>query len=492
MSIPQGNYSAPQNDQTISPFNPVISIIFIVTAIVAVTVILGLVAANLFTVDQMYIIRPLLATFAVFSIFSYFLMVRVRTNIFGEIGFIYLAVALAYTILPAITLLKAEFIIPLGFDGPINSILTPQPTDFGTHFWRHVLFISGVAAGYLAVRGGALPIKPLNDNSTCRNGKIIAVMIAIIGCCIITVMLLSSPVTTYIEHYTRFDHLSWPLRRFAYVCLIFKSGGYFVLLALMFSNYRRYRMLIYIVVPMLCAYETVYSFGSRIETLTILLAFVGFYHYRVIPISIKKGMVYLVALAFLFSVVEIVRSSNNSLEDARYSVSEQGLKHASEFGAVYYTGFHLYAERAQGTLPPRYWQMFFYDFISLIPFLDHTEHHPQYWYARHYYPDSVVPPQTMGVIADSAIWGGELDLLVRSLLNGAIFAFLTRWFLCRRDKWWALTIYVYCYATCIMTLKYSVLYQLTPLVRILLPTLLLAGLLFQLQKSFGSLKSVPT
>ena len=97
----------------------------------------------------------------------------------------------------------------------------------------------------------------------------------------------------------------------------------------------------------------------------------------------------------------------------------------------------------------------------------------------------------MGVIADSAIWGGELDLLTRSLINGAIFAFLTRWFLQRREKWWALTIYIYCYATCIMALKYSVFYQLTPLVRVLLPTLLLAAILFRLQKTSAYGQSLP-
>jgi len=100
-----------------------------------------------------------------------------------------------------------------------------------------------------------------------------------------------------------------------------------------------------------------------------------------------------------------------------------------------------------------------------------------------------VPPQTMGVLADSAIWGGEFDLLIRSLLNGAIFALLTRWFLRRRDKWWALTIYIYCYATCIMTLKYSVLYQLTPLIRIIVPTLLLTGILFSLQRTIHRFKA---
>lgn len=128
--------------------------------------------------------------------------------------------------------------------------------------------------------------------------------------------------------------------------------------------------------------------------------------------------------------------------------------------------------------------MFIYELISIIPFVDHTEYHPQYWYARYYFPSSIVPPQTMGVISDSAIWGGEIDLLLRSLVNGAIFAFLTRWFIRRKEKWWAIAIYMYMYATSIMTLKYSVLYQLPMVIKILLPVLLVTGMLFRLKKSF--------
>jgi len=493
MKKKQGNYGDfSQNDQAKAPKNSAEEAIIIVAIIAVATVILGLVAASIFTTQQMYIIRPLLAAGAVFIIFSYFLRLQVRANLFGEIGFIYLALALAYTVFPAIKFLMIDFNFPLDFDGLNFAVLLPQPAELGTHFWRHVLFISGVAVGFLAVRGGPLPLRPFNEKSACRYGRIIAIMIAIMGCCVCALTLLSASVTTYIEHYIRFDNLSWPLRRFASLCLIFKSGGYFVLLALMFSQYRKYKMLIFIVVPVVCAFEIVYSLGSRIVAFTILLAFFGFYHFRVTPISLKKGIVFLIALAFIFSGIGIIRAANYRLENALHEVIKDKKIQASEFEAVYCTGFHLYVERAQGTLPPRDWKMFFYEFTAVIPFIDHAKHNPQYWYAWNYFPEAVVPPTTMGAIADSAIWGGEFDLLVRSLINGAIFALLTRWFLRRRKKWWALTIYIYCYATCILALKYSVLFQLTLLVRVLLPTLLLTEVLFRLQKTPAFLKKTCT
>jgi len=465
--------------------------VILVGCIIAVSAfLLGLLAERVFNSPQMHVIRPLLASIAVFAIFTFALKYRTGTYLLGEIGFVYMALALAYTLLPAIKFLMVNFDFPSSFDGWHFAELSPQPGELGTHFWRHALFIFGVAAGFLAVRIRPLPIRTLNDEPACQPGRVIAILLAILACCVGVVTLLSAPVATYLAHYTRFDHLSAPLRRLVDFCLVFKDGGYFVLLALLFSQYRRYRRLIFMVVPIVCVYEVAYSKGTRIVVFTFLLAVMAFYHYRVSAISLKKGLVVLLVLATLFLGIEIVRGSDFYLGDAQYRLFEQKQVGVSEFDSVYCTGFHLYFERAQKTLPSRNWQMFFYELIAVIPLFDHTEHHPQYWYARNYFPNAIVPPTTMGVIADSAIWGGEMDLFIRSLLNGMLFAFLTRWFLRRREKWWALTIYIYLYATCIVVLKYSVFFQIAPLIRTLLPPLLLAGILIRWQKASAPIHSV--
>ena len=472
----------PRNILGKSRINSVDETIIIVASIAVVTVILGLVATIICTPEQMYIIRPILAAGAVFTVFSYVLWIRARVYLFGEIGFIYLILALAYTISPAIKFLVLDFNLPLNFYGPNFGTLSPQPEEMGTHFWRHVLFISGVAAGYLGVRGGTIPLRPMKETSAHKYARIIAITITIIGCCVCLMLLLLPLATTYIEHYTRFKNLSLPIRMIIYLCLIFKNGGYFVLLALMFSQYRRYRILIYIIVPIVCAYELVFSFGSRIIAFTIIMAALGFYHFRVTPISLKKSMMLLITIAIIFSGLGLIRHYNYSLSDAQHKLISQNNIVSSEFEAVYCTSFHLYYERERGTLPSPDWLMFFNDFIAIIPFIDHIKYNPQYWYARNYYPGTEVPPTTMGVLANSAIWGGEWDLLARSLINGALFALLCRWFLQRRDKWWALTIYIYCFVTCVMTLKYSVLYQLALLCRVLLLPLLLTEVLIKIQK----------
>jgi hypothetical protein len=59
------------------------------------------------------------------------------------------------------------------------------------------------------------------------------------------------------------------------------------------------------------------------------------------------------------------------------------------------------------------------------------------------------------------------------LINGAFFAYIVRWLITRKDKWWAVSVYVFCYATSVMTLKYSVFWHLNPLFKTFLPTVFL-------------------
>ncbi|BDU75291.1 hypothetical protein METESE_02490 [Mesoterricola sediminis] len=290
--------------------------------------------------------------------------------------------------------------------------------------------------------------------------------------CVLAVSLMSAPVTTYIENYTRYDHLGWLPRKFVSLCARMKQGFFVALLVFLFANYRQYRVLTWIAVLGMAAFEVVFSFGSRIESLIVLLMGFSLYHLNVKPVNMKKGLAACLILAGLFTGVEVLRSYDFDLSMAGGAVSAKGVNPASEFGAVYFTGFHLYEERANDAIPPKETPMLFNDFISLVMPNDFKRWNPQYWYADAYFPDSVVPPETMGPIADSAIWGGELDLLARSLLNGLFFAFIVRWFLARQGKWWSMAVYVFCFATSIMTLKYSIFYHLNPLFKTFLPTIL--------------------
>ncbi len=450
-------------------------------AIAAAAAGLGLVAAAALGAKPMLIIWPVLVSLAVFAAFVRILAPRARGGLFGEVGFVYVAFALAYTVLPALKFLALDFDIPQSFDAVLFAASYPTPEELGLHFWRHAVFIFGVSAGFLVVRLLPTAARPRGDAPRLPSGLAIAGLSIVVACSLALDLELSRAATEYVEYYTRFEHLGWLTTKLIGATGVLKSGAYFVILVLLFNRYRRYRCVIPVLAAFVCAYEMWRSLGSRIEAFTILLAVFALYQLQVRRIGAKQGAVLLLAVALMFSAIGFVRTAGYSVERALASASEQRTIQGSEFDAVFASGFHVYKERNQGTLPPRDWRMFFWEFIAAAPFVDHTTYHPQYWYARNYFPQAPVPPATLGVIAESGLWGGEADLLLRSLLNGALFAGLTRWFLRRRQRWWALTVYVYCFATCVLTLKYSVLYQIIPLVRVVLPTLLLTAVLLNAQ-----------
>jgi hypothetical protein len=409
---------------------------------------------------------PTMASVGVFAAFALVLRRRVGASIFGEIGFLYLGFILAYTVVPSLGFMAA------GLDqlGPL-SWLQPDPVRLVAHLWRHVLFEAAVAAGYLLLRGSSVPQVAVRLDRPERDRRALIVAATLIAVSITSMTVMSAPVHSYYEHFTRYDHLPWIAHKLVSLAVRSSLGLYCVLLALLFRDYARYRFVIPFVVAAICAHELIYSYGARIQALIVLLQAVCLYHFQVRRISIKAGFVACLVMATVFSVVELVRPLEADSNGG--SLAETTLKPASEFGAVFLPGFHLYEERAQRALPPTEWPMFFYDAISLVTFGDFTRWNPMNWYANNYFPTVDIPPFTMGPIADSAMWGGEPDLFARGLINGMFFAYIMRWFLRRKHKWWGLTVYAYCYSTCILTVKYTIFLDLSLVEKNLIPTLLL-------------------
>jgi hypothetical protein len=378
-----------------------------------------------------------------------------------------------YTILPALALIYSSTKPgdPLTL---IENFASNNVSQLGIHLWRHVLFILGISIGYLWIRGRSKFTYKYIE----RSDKITIIsLLIIIIICIFFIDGLSAPVESYYDNYTRYDHLPVVLRKIVSILTRFKYGFYSILFSFLFLNYNKFKLYIPIIVFSICLYELIYSHGSRIIVLIILLQVFFLYNFIVKSINIKKALLFALVLSLVFSLVEVIRLMDLSVKDAENTIGEEGIKAPGEIGAVFFTGYHLYSERAMGALPKTEWPMFFYDFISPFSFNSFTKWNPIYWYADNYFPESEVPPFTLGPIADSAIWGGEIDLFLRGLVNGAFFAIIVKWFLTYRDKWWALTIYSFFFSTCVMTLKYSVFYHITPLFKDILPTIFIIVIL---------------
>ena len=429
-----------------------------------------------FFIRNVQILLPSFVVLAIFLCFSFWLSFQVQDNVFGEIGFIYLAFAVAYTVFPAYGFLTLDSLSSgVGFQE--LAVLAPDQGQLGLQLWRQVLFIAAIAVGYLYFRGRRAPKFDSLKNLENAGKPVIRILLVAMVLSAIGLWILSAPVDTYVDNYTRYDNLSWFARRIVTICDVLKTGGTFVLLTILFRDYKRYRFYIWTFVLLRAVYEIEFSLGSRIDAFIILVAALVLYHYAVKKITLSRGLLAALACGLIFSIIETVRFAGFDFSVLKETEIQARGMPAAELGAIFVPGYHLYSERGARTLPPVPWQVFFNDFISLVPLVDQTKWHPMYWYARNYFPDAVVPPLTLGPIAESALWGGEIGLAVRGLINGALFAFLVRWFARDGRKWQVMTVYVFCYSTCIMCLKYSIFYHLPQLEKVILPVLLIISIL---------------
>ncbi len=429
-----------------------------------------------FFVRNVQILLPFFTVLAIFLCFSMWLRSQVQDNVFGEIGFIYLAFAVAYTVFPAYGFLVLDS-LSSRVGVPILETLAPDQGQLGLQLWRQVLFIAAVGLGYLLFRGRRAPKFDSLKNLGCAEKAVIRILFVVIILSVTGLWIFSAHVDTYIDNYTRYDNLSWVARRVVTICDVLKTGGTFVLLTILFRNYSRYRLYIWPFVLLSAVYEIQFSFGSRIDAFFILTAAAILYHYCAKRITLKRGFVVMLGFGLVFSAIEMARSPDFDFSAFKETVSEgQGMP-AAELAAVFVPAFHLYAERSAGTLPPVSWQVFFNDFISIVPFVGGTKWSPMYWYAENYFPDAVVPPLTVGPVALSALWGGEIGLFVQGFINGILFAYLMRWFARGGGGWQVMVIYVFCYSTCIMCLKYTIFWHLAPVVRIILPLVFIVSVL---------------
>lgn len=420
--------------------------------------------------------KTLLPAFVAILIAAFFLY-RLRrlapSGVVAEIGALYVLFLVAYTISPAFTFALLDLDLASGWVWGSLTALLPSDDSLALHLWRHVLFMFGVCFAYLFVRAKPEDKVQNPQLSAWDGGLVILPLSAFVVLSNVILVALSAPVFEYIDHYTRYDHLPGVVRALVSILTRLENGLFILALTLCMMNIRKYRAMAVLLVAGAFFYKIWYSMGSRIESLFVLLMAVCLFQIYVRRISVGKMAIGLLVTGGLYSILEVLRSVNFSIQAAEDALAGVGLQPASELGAVFYTSFHLYAERAAGTLPYVPWQMFFNDVITLFTPNSFVKYHPQYWYWENYFSDFEVPPQTNGPIADSALWGGELDLIIRALINGALFAWIANLFFSRKHDWRMAAIYAFCYSTCVMTLKYSIFYHVNPIVKTLIPCIIL-------------------
>jgi hypothetical protein len=420
----------------------------------------------------------LISTITIYVTCAFIIFRRIKSYCAADIGFIFLSLCFLYTVTPAFVFAFLDVSSVPGWPWAELNSLNLTESSITDHLWRHNFFIVVFTIFYVLSRG-RVSINLFAKNIQTLDNYIGSKDVIFLSLIYIFSSLLAQNIIgnldSYVDKYLVRDTLGQNDKIVLAIVNRLASGTKFILiLAIAFLPIKRWIKLFGLF--MLILITVLQSSGARID---IYFVFVGSgVAYVLIIKQIKLRFVFLVAafgmIASMF--IEIFRFYDFDFSMTLNHIETYGIKPMGELGAVFFTGAHLYSLSEFDQLPRIDWRMFFYEFISLFVTNSNTEFNPQYWYWNTFYPEYLVPPQTNGPIADSALWGmGIIDLGFRAAFIGGIFGFLAKKLFVYKPSFYWFVIYVFFCSTCIMNLKYGVFWQLNPLVKTILPIL---GLLY--------------
>lgn len=414
----------------------------------------------------------LLGTLLIYAVGVVFLIRRTAGYCAADLGFIFLSLCFLYTAAPAVTFLFLDLDGVPGWPWMELNRLAPTEDALAEHLWRHNLFLGLFLVTYIFARrrvdivAFSRAVDKLRRSIGWREAGVFLTLFCLAS--IVSNILVGSS-DVYVEKYLIIESLGQGERIFFALANRIAAGSqYFMIVAFALLPFRKWIKVLGVLA--LALIQVLMSSGSRIELLFLILA--GGVAYVLFVQKIKLRYVFFAALLALgvFWFIEVFRYYEFDVAATLTHFHEFGVKPMGELGAVFSTGFHLYSLSEMGQLPLRDGKMFFYEVLSLFSSNASANFSPQYWYWREFYPNYLVPPQTNGPIADSALWGlGLVDLGVRACIIGIMFGWLTNRMFKRQPSFLWAVIYVFYCATCVMTLKYGVLWQLNPLVKTMVP-----------------------
>ena len=263
---------------------------------------------------------------------------------------------------------------------------------------------------------------------------------------------LSSPVESYYDHYTRYDHYSGIARSVISVLVRSYVGLLpFVVVGLVVTLRNRPIWLLVSVLA-LCGLDVLYSAGSRIQSLMIALQALATFTLVTGVLRWRTLGVLVSGLLLCFLAIEVGRLSFSS--NAEFDSTKIGF--GGELLALFIPELHLLDLRHRDAMPSIPLGMAFKDVFELVPFFNAPAYDPMYWYWTNFHPDAPVPPFTMGPISDSVMFGGILGVVLRGLILGCVLLLIKR-VLTLRGWWWVrLTVYTYAVSVAVLSLKYGI------------------------------------
>ena len=353
-------------------------------------------------------------------------------------------------------------------------LLNPGPAEVGGFAWRHVVYLYSFSAAYLVFRG-RVPIRS-GGLRQLRPSTIAALVILGAGLFGYFTLLKMIFGVSYAPSYANLaanaafaDGLPHVVRQLSHnlfaMFFMVKLAALVLLMARWDDRRWRGMLLLWLVAE---GVMTVAVMGGRTWYVMLLMGAALLYHRLVKPLSVALALTLVIVLLGGAIAYGLARDLGGGMSTIAETESSPWAT-MNEFQALYGIAYDLHARRLAGTLGTIPWQIYANDVVMLIPsqFLPFPKADPCTGYVT---LDGVGVGCVLGVISSAVIGLDWVELLIRGLGLGVLFAVIHRWYARRQDGYWATMFYLcmclWCYYTyrgSTLFFAYYIVYRFIPL-----------------------------
>jgi hypothetical protein len=463
----------------------------LLSALVAATVAAGLLV---FSPEQRPVLLPLLvsAGVAVFLVMSLWGGEDDAPVPLFEIGTVYCAALTVYSLVPFLNYLLAGMSWTSLSDKRLLAY-SARPEEVGRFAWNYVVYFASFAAAYLWARG---------KGESRRRAAVISDSPPLL---LIVVPLFALVVYFYLLYLFRgvdanpsYAQMSDNLQNLKRLPLILYQVSSHLrgmllilkmaLLIVLFGRWesKRWRAVLCLWLALETAY-TMLNIGARFETVLLLLSALLGYHRLVKPLKLSHAA--MIGFLFIagFQIMGMVRGYSLKGDQPVAPLTFRSVASATnEFQTLFATAYDLERMKRAGELENVPAQLYFSDFLMPVPqqILPVRKIDPSQWYIERSGIDGWTG-YMFGVIAQSIVGFGLLELALRGALVGVLFGWAHRWYTRRSSRFLPTLCYVWLCVWSYYTFRASTFYLLSPVIYRVLPVVLLIYVGARLTRRFA-------
>ncbi len=393
---------------------------------------------------------PMLAAIVISVGFFIVLSHRSAYAPLAEIGVTFVAAVTVYLLVPLAVYLALGGTYTILNDNRLLQ-LQPSASEVASAGWLYVAFLASFAVVYLAVRGRAEP--PRSGGGTISRDRL-KLMIGIYLLFSLLTVLIVAPIRseTYEGGIAAVNALPLVMRQFMKLW-----EGWSILLTLglrvwLFQDFERRKWII----AAWIGYELLLvlsKLGSRTALAISLVSSFMLYHLLVRPIRVRTAILGATAGLTGFLALGVVRAYQGFGTAGQWSSGNAG----GEFEVLFGNVVDIKQRLLSGEIRPLPIGFHLADLLAPFPsqILPFEKFDPAVWYIQSFYPEAAERGAGLafGVIPQSLVGFGWIELMVRGAILGYAFASLHRYFSRHADRFWAMVLYVWITVWCYQSFR---------------------------------------